>query len=709
MVTALLEEIRGLMKAAPGPPPRPGLEWKEETHRWVCFVEGCETRHGDHGEDEDGGREVKRTDKAGTRRAELVAVMSEVDPVKRHYAFNDIMPKIKAQLAEGFIPEDVSSYVDARQHLALYDGSGFGYIEMGHTAINATLRGEREGSPRTQEKIEEILQLARPLGVNQVLYRGLPDAMRAADGNVVKEGSVVMFNSFISTSRSPERPLFSFMGRWTSTPKMATFIEIDASKDAVGITLSNGTTHTPEDETILFPNQGFVIELVEEIRPGVMYVRGSVGYETGRSVQKAPPGPPPRPGLEWRERTRRWVCPAEGCEALHPEGHGEGEVPSSSKLGRSESADAIMLSAAMEESLAALPREDQEKLRALMEEQARREGGVTDLGLQQVWLKYWMGKEWTPHASLKVPPGLFKFLTQMMPGASDGQVEQAFSVVLDTLDAEGRVTAMEVAQAAQQALAKKEGGEEVEQAPPGEGEIVQAPAGGRYSEGLHTFQAWDRVRQQGKLEDGSRRYDPMRNEWVLKYLNWGYLGLNEKLRAGEALGGQERSITEALYSQMRPAKQEGVVYRGLDQALKIAEGEVGPGVRVPIDAFMSTSRDPMVAAAFTGHTFLELRVDLGWQQLQLSDVVQGRPERETILSPGAQEVVIERVLTGVPVWDEEREQHVPTQYVVGRVRRTQGELELSKAPPGPPPRPGLEWREETHRWVCPAEGCEERA
>ena len=30
--------------------------------------------------------------------------------------------------------------------------------------------------------------------------------------------------------------------------------------------------------------------------------------------------------------------------------------------------------------------------------------------------------------------------------------------------------------------------------------------------------------------------------------------------------------------------------------------------------------------------------------------------------------------------------------------------ELLKAPPGPPPRSGLKWNEETHRWIRPAEG-----
>ena len=39
-------------------------------------------------------------------------------------------------------------------------------------------------------------------------------------------------------------------------------------------------------------------------------------YENVISL-RAPAHGPPRPGLEWRERTHRWVCPAEGCEKRH--------------------------------------------------------------------------------------------------------------------------------------------------------------------------------------------------------------------------------------------------------------------------------------------------------------------------------------------------------------------------------------------------------
>ena len=34
-VTTLIEQARFVVKSPPGPPPRPGLEWNESTHRWI--------------------------------------------------------------------------------------------------------------------------------------------------------------------------------------------------------------------------------------------------------------------------------------------------------------------------------------------------------------------------------------------------------------------------------------------------------------------------------------------------------------------------------------------------------------------------------------------------------------------------------------------------------------------------------------------------
>lgn len=34
-VVTLMKEINEIRKVAPGPPPRPGLEWREDTKRWV--------------------------------------------------------------------------------------------------------------------------------------------------------------------------------------------------------------------------------------------------------------------------------------------------------------------------------------------------------------------------------------------------------------------------------------------------------------------------------------------------------------------------------------------------------------------------------------------------------------------------------------------------------------------------------------------------
>ena len=39
------------------------------------------------------------------------------------------------------------------------------------------------------------------------------------------------------------------------------------------------------------------------------------------SLVKAPPGPPPRPGLKWKDQTHRWTRPEEKREATYKEGY----------------------------------------------------------------------------------------------------------------------------------------------------------------------------------------------------------------------------------------------------------------------------------------------------------------------------------------------------------------------------------------------------
>lgn len=44
-------------------------------------------------------------------------------------------------------------------------------------------------------------------------------------------------------------------------------------------------------------------------------------FERARPRRFAAPGPPPRPGLQWKEETHRWIHPHTGEEYQHPDGH----------------------------------------------------------------------------------------------------------------------------------------------------------------------------------------------------------------------------------------------------------------------------------------------------------------------------------------------------------------------------------------------------
>ena len=272
----LIREARVLIKAAPGPAPRVGLEWRERTHRWV--------RPGTASSPKRSSPKVYSpkgsSPKVSPHRAALVSALAEREPARRHSKLtNDtdgVIPRIKQEVASTFDPYGTSSYLNPKEHEVLYSGSGFGYIETGHKSVNKVMRGEQSMTENIQRKIDGIMALMQPLGTPQILYRGIPVALLNIEGNPVQAGDVIEFDTFVSTSRSPERPLFTFMDRWSHTPEMMTFMEIQAPESAQGITMSNDETHTPEDETLLAAGQLFQVDFVQEVRPGVMYVGGTI-------------------------------------------------------------------------------------------------------------------------------------------------------------------------------------------------------------------------------------------------------------------------------------------------------------------------------------------------------------------------------------------------------------------------------------------------
>ena len=549
---------RELTKAPPGPPPRPGLEWKEETRRWI------------------------RPQEEGVQKSEQQSFYCRLSDL---WTSEHVSEVIK-DLEEGkYIPQRAPSYQDASEHVEIR-----AYLGLDAYQLNVQLRAGKPLSTEYQNLVNALEKLMHPVQEQVVVYRGMPGRLEVRLGDFetrsVQAGDILSINSFMSTSRNP-MTAFEFVGAESET---STFLEIIPMATARAITLANDDTDSyNEDETIFGLIQELVIKEVYENWEvpfgGQFYGSAVVGQYIvatlrpratgGRRVQKAPPGPPPRPGLEWRERTRRWVCPLEGCEKLHPEDHEGGEV-------------------------------------------------------------------WRPRH--------------------------------------------------QQSLSGSWSSEHVEE----------------LHEELRSRRHYD-PRQSPSYQNIARH--PV----LQRYQGSKYQTLNRAMRMGVE-SPEEQEFAEEITSLMQPLQEELVVYRGVGRVLM----DVEPGNVRSVDAFMSTSRHPQTAFGFINSvseesTYLEIHPSPGVRAITLSNQDSSYAEDETLFDVG-QELVVEEVYSNqeVPLvtweadWKEIKRRQSPVgRYVVATLRlRSEAGQVVSKAPPGLPPRPGLEWRERTHRWVCPAEGCE---
>ena len=177
--------------------------------------------------------------------------------------------------------------------------------------------------------------------------------------------------------------------------------------------------------------------------------------------------------------------------------------------------------------------------------------------------------------------------------------------------------------------------------------------------------------------------------------------INKHLREGSELDDTTRMVVDPLLEMAQPlGDRVHTVYRGV--GLGIDRDNLSVGQELPVDSFMSTSRDPAAALKFGGSkvgVLMEIHPDADTRAIILADNFDNRGEAETIFTPD-HSLVIREIHRDVRAPNYSYET-VPY-YIVASLhdRRRQGEV-LRKAPPGPPPRPGLEWKEETHRWIRP--------
>ena len=274
---ACLQQARlALFKVAPGPPPRPGLKWKEETHRWVRPLSA---RMSDRSLVAGAGRPIDRKDV---------------------WAIDD-------EIAKEFNPADAPSYVNAKDHITVV-----AYTHSAFETVNESLRFGLDLSATDQRITDGLKSVMQPMEEPQVLYRGLSIDLFDEDSI----GEYYELNSFTSCSRKPSIGLrFARESR-----DIGTLLEIHTDPSTRAITLKNDDTgNLKEDETILDFGQKLLIESYElrymatdnpnRIAYQVMYVKGRMIADT-QVLEKGPPGPKPArfgPHVVWDDSSRKWV------------------------------------------------------------------------------------------------------------------------------------------------------------------------------------------------------------------------------------------------------------------------------------------------------------------------------------------------------------------------------------------------------------------
>ena len=243
----LVAETRRVVKAPPGPPPREGLAWREQTHRWFRPEETRPT------EDEGGLWD-------GPRYSD---VMGEGVDYEQLQDFG-------LEATAYFDPKQAPSYF----HVSGNDGVST-YTKGGYMDVNEALREGTRPNEGIQSEIDDILRVMQPLQEPQVLYRGinLPLEMHA--------GEFHELDTFWSTTRDPA-VAYSFVSD-------GAMLEIEAPGDTWGVTLSSEDTKHWEDETILDMGQYFQVASVRAVPVLGMEGawKGQITYIRGRIVQRA--------------------------------------------------------------------------------------------------------------------------------------------------------------------------------------------------------------------------------------------------------------------------------------------------------------------------------------------------------------------------------------------------------------------------------------
>ena len=226
-----ITEARGLVKAPPGPKPKrfgSDVGWDEQRRRWVKNPQSQ-------------GDASQKPSEAQPRRSMATGEYRVSEWLTEQQFSEDLLNDIGYNVDQEFDAQQAPSYAHAGEHRALtrYTNEDFQWV-------NQALRGEKmpfTDRQDTQDIIDDMTELLKPIQEPQVVYRGTGDYVLAQLASSPERELKV--DSFMSTSRHPKVAMdFTPWG-------FGVFMEIETTPTTQAITLHNEDTHHNEHETIL--------------------------------------------------------------------------------------------------------------------------------------------------------------------------------------------------------------------------------------------------------------------------------------------------------------------------------------------------------------------------------------------------------------------------------------------------------------------------
>ena len=267
---AMLLLERELLKVPPGPPPRPGLKWKDETSRWV--------RPRDLSSEQLPHSEEDSVDSNGTNVESIMSRRVSTE-IKGDISLKNLR-SIGKHIRKEFKVRKAPTYRSTRKNEFLSAYRMFGYSQVRELMETGTFTPDPYDKTDPRDIIKALEENLSEIKQPQVVYRGLKELLKPISGKErIEVGDVVPIDSYLSTSRAPMKAMgFAIAAR---KQPLVTFLELDTAPDTRAITFSN--TFEKADETVLGAGQVLEIKSIEIRRVydkdgerQVQYVQGVV-------------------------------------------------------------------------------------------------------------------------------------------------------------------------------------------------------------------------------------------------------------------------------------------------------------------------------------------------------------------------------------------------------------------------------------------------